>query len=45
MVGQENATRVMQVHNLMDYFRTSIDDVMVRQQVDVDPHAAHYASC
>ncbi len=42
MVGQENATRVMQVHNLMDYFRTSIDDVMVRQQVDVDPHAAHY---
>ncbi len=32
----------MHVHNLQDYFRTSIDDVVARQQVDLDPHAAHY---
>lgn len=34
--------RVMQVHNLRDYFRTSIDDVIAEQGVDVDPHATHY---
>lgn len=34
--------RVMPVHNLQDYFRTSIDGVISRQGVDVDPHAAHY---
>jgi hypothetical protein len=32
----------VQVQNLADYFRTSIDDVISRQGVDVDPHAAHY---
>ncbi|HSM29860.1 MAG TPA: hypothetical protein VK854_04100 [Woeseiaceae bacterium] len=32
----------MQVRNLADYFRTSIDGVLSRQGVDVDPHAAHY---
>jgi len=32
----------MRVRNLQDYFRTSIDDVVSRQQVDIDPHAAHY---
>ena len=42
MVGREDATRVMCVRNLQDYFRTSIDDVVSRQQVDIDPHAAHY---
>ena len=42
MVGREDGTRVMCVHNLQDYFRTSIDDVVSRQQVDIDPHAAHY---
>ncbi len=34
--------RVMPVYNLRDYFRTSIDDVIAEQGVDVDPHATHY---
>ena len=34
--------RVMPVRNLQDYFRTSIDGVISRQGIDVDPHAAHY---
>ncbi len=34
--------RVMPVHNLRDYFRTSIDDVIAEQGVHVDPHATHY---
>lgn len=34
--------RVVPVRNLRDYFRTSIDDVIAKQGVDVDPHAAHY---
>ncbi len=42
MVGRENGTKVMCVRNLQDYFRTSIDDVVSRQKVDIDPHAAHY---
>ena len=42
MVGRESGTRVMRVRNLQDYFRTSIDDIVARQQVDIDPHAAHY---
>jgi len=42
MVGREGATEVMCVRNLQDYFRTSIDDVVSQQQVDIDPHAAHY---
>ncbi|MFB3124022.1 MAG: hypothetical protein ACE1Z7_00490 [Woeseiaceae bacterium] len=33
---------VVQVHNLRDYFRESIDTVIDNQGVDVDPHAAHY---
>ena len=37
-----NHDRVMPVHNLRDYFRTSIDDVIAKQGVDLDPHAAHY---
>lgn len=42
MVGRENGAKVMCVRNLQDYFRTSIDDVVSRQKVDIDPHAAHY---
>ena len=42
MVGRESGNRVMQVSNLQDYFRTSIEDVAARQQVEIDPHAAHY---
>ena len=42
MYGQSRNDRVVQVQNLTDYFRNSIDGVMSRQGVDVDPHAAHY---
>lgn len=42
MYGQSRRDRVVQVRNLADYFRTSIDGVLSRQGVDVDPHAAHY---
>ena len=42
MVGREDGKKVMCVRNLQDYFRTSIDDVVSRQKVDIDPHAAHY---
>ena len=42
MVARGNDTRVMRVRNLQDYFRTSIDDVVAKQNVDIDPHAAHY---
>jgi len=42
MVGRQRSTRVMRVRNLQDYFRTSIEDVVARQNVDIDPHAAYY---
>ena len=35
-------SRVVPVHDLRDYFRTSIDDVIAKQGVDLDPHATHY---
>ena len=34
--------RVVPVRNLQEFFRTSIDEVVCRQGVDVGPHAAHY---
>ena len=34
--------RVLAVRNLRDYFRTSIDEVIARQGVDLDPHATCY---
>ncbi len=34
--------RVVQVHNLRNYFRESIDAAIDSQGVDVDPRAAHY---
>ncbi len=34
--------RVVPVHNLCDYFRTSIDEVIAQQGVELDPHATHY---
>ena len=37
-----NFDRVMPVHNLRDYFRTSVEDVVAKQGVEVDPHATHY---
>ena len=42
MYDRNSSDRVVRVRNLEDYFRTSIDDVMARQCVDVDPHATHY---
>lgn len=42
MVERSGRGRVLPVYNLRDYFRTSIDEIMARQGVDVDPHAAHY---
>jgi len=34
--------RVVPVPSLLDYFRTSIEDVIAGQGVDVEPHATHY---
>lgn len=34
--------RVVPVPNLREFFRSSIDEVITRQGIDVDPHAAHY---
>ena len=42
MYGRSGNDTVVRVCNLEDYFRTSIDGVISRQGVDVDPHAAHY---
>jgi hypothetical protein len=42
MYDRNSSDRVVRVRNLEDFFRTSIDDVMTRQCVDVDPHATHY---
>lgn len=36
------AERVVPVHNLTEYFRESVETVIDKQRVDVDPHAAHY---
>lgn len=37
-----NHDRVVPVHNLRDYFRTSMEDVIAKQGVELDPHATHY---
>lgn len=42
MFDRSSRDRVVRVRNLQDYFRTSVEDVIVRQGVNVDPHAAHY---
>jgi len=42
MGEQSSHGRVMPVHNLCEYFRTSIDEVIAQQGVDLDPHATHY---
>jgi hypothetical protein len=34
--------RVVPVHDLCDYFRSSIDAAVAQQSVTVDPHATHY---
>jgi hypothetical protein len=42
MDDRSNDGRVMPVHNLCDYFRTSIDEVIAQQGVELDSHATHY---
>ena len=42
MIDRGNRDRVVRVSNLQEYFHTSINDVVARQRVEIDPHAAHY---
>jgi hypothetical protein len=42
MADRSGHGQVLPVYNLRDYFRTSIDDVIAKQAVEIDPHAAHY---
>ena len=42
MYEPQGNERVVRVANLQDFFRTSIDTVIDKQGVDVDPHATHY---
>lgn len=42
MVDRGTRDRVVRVRNLHEYFHDSINDVVARQRVEVDPHAAHY---
>jgi len=39
---ESSHSRVVPVHSLCDYFRTSIDDAIAQQGADIDPHATHY---
>ena len=41
-MGHSDCDRVMPVQNLQEYFRQSIDEAIVGQGVDIDPHATHY---
>ncbi len=41
-MGHSDYGRVMPVHNLQDYFRSSIDEIIADQGVAIDPHATHY---
>ena len=34
--------KVLPVHNLTEYFRSSVENAIDKQQVSVDPHATHY---
>ena len=42
MIDKGAQDRVVAVHNLQEFFQTSINDVVARQRVDIDPHAALY---
>ena len=42
MYEPQGNERVVRVANLQDFFRTSIDRVIDKQGVEVDPHATHY---
>ena len=34
--------KVIPIRNLQEYFRESVDTVVARQSVEIDPHATHY---
>ncbi len=42
MVENSSASQVVRVHNLREYFRTSIDEAASRQGVDLEPQATQY---
>ncbi|HET6629856.1 MAG TPA: hypothetical protein VFG91_08770 [Woeseiaceae bacterium] len=42
MSDRASSEQVVPVQNLRDYFRESMDAAIEKQNVDVDPHAAHY---
>jgi hypothetical protein len=42
MVDRGTRDRVVRVRNLQTFFHDSINDVVARQRVEIDPHAAHY---
>jgi len=42
MIDGAKRDRVVRVRTLQEYFRTSIEDVVERQRVEIDPHASHY---
>ena len=42
MVDVGTRDRVVRVSNLQEYFHDSITEVVARQRVEIDPHAAHY---
>ena len=42
MTYRSGSEQVVHVHNLRDFFRTSIDDAMANQGVQLDPQAAQY---
>ena len=42
MVDRGTRDRVVRVRNLQEFFHDSINDVVARQRVEIDPHAAHY---
>lgn len=42
MRRSDGSDRIVPVANLMDYFRTSVEDVIAEQGIDVKPHATYY---
>lgn len=42
MVDRGTRDRVVRVRSLQEFFHASINDVVERQRVDIDPHASHY---
>ena len=42
MVDLGTKDKVVRVRNLQEFFHASINDVVARQRVEIDPHAAHY---